>query len=767
MPIPVLSRVTLCCVECVNHELALAAIGQSLQKCDFARVIFVTDREFDLDGVEVVRIAPLLSPEAHSRFVIKELVAHIQTEFVLMIQWDGFVINADAWTDDFLAYDYVGARSNWPADGHTAGSGEFSLRSKRLLSTLADERIGDSVPDARSSGPACQSYLEAKYGIRFAPDNIADGFALDGSYSGDLPFGFNGLPNFSLFFRGADLAAFLRMATPSILGSAQCMQLAKNFVDGGRSEEAQMVLREIVAAHPAHPTHSDAALMLGKLRATPAVAPGKSPGRNDPCTCGSGKRYKECHGRLGQSAGEEGAPGASIIGGIGPALDRGLATHRQGDLIAADLIYRQVLLVEPGNAIARHYRGVIAYQQFRFEEARLALEGALPGNELQPDFHSNLGLVLHKLGELDRAIGCFERALELKPDYVEGHNNLGMALQDQHRYDEALASFDRALALRPNFPDAHWNRALLYLLNGDFERGWDEYEWRLRHPSLGLSRQSTFSQPRWDGSDPRGRTLLVYCEQGFGDALQFIRYAAVLRDRGAKVIIEAPRPLCRLFAAIDGVSVIAQGEPLPRFDVQVPLLSLPLAHGTRVDSIPRSVPYLFGAPDESRKWADRLAQDRGFRVGIVWAGNQQNQPGRHRTCPPERFGALARIEGTSFYSLQKERPAGVAAPALTLADFTEDLTDFAATAALIANLDLVLTVDTAVAHLAGALGKPVWVLLPFERDWRWLRDRDDSPWYPTMRLFQQTRRGEWVELFDRVASALRTGVGERAGRSRV
>jgi hypothetical protein len=435
-------------------------------------------------------------------------------------------------------------------------------------------------------------------------------------------------------------------------------------------------------------------------------------------------------------------------------LQRALGVHQQGDLHAAEALYQQVLRTEPTNALAQHYLGVIAYQQLRFDEARTMIERALVGNERQPDFHNNLGLVLQRLGEVDRAIWCFEQARVLKPDYVEAHSNLGLALQDQRRYEEALACFDRALALRPEFAEAHWNCALLYLLNGDYERGWREYEWRLRHPLLGLPYERSIAQPRWDGGEPAGKTIFTYCEQGFGDALQFIRYAAVLRDRGAKVIVEAPAPLRRLFASIEGVTVVAPDETVPRFDCHAPLLSLPLAFATRVDSIPRNVPYVFATRGETDLWRQRLEQDTNLRVGIVWAGNLKNNPGRHRACPPERFDVLAQAAPVSFYSLQKDRPVELTAPALALKGFTAEFNDFAATAALIANLDLVITIDSAVAHLAGALGKPVWVLLPFERDWRWLRDREDSPWYPSMRLFQQAQRGDWEELFARVLAAL-------------
>jgi hypothetical protein len=292
-----LNRVTLCCVDCINHDLALAAIGQCVQNCEFGRVLFVTDREFDADGIDVVRIAPLASREAYSHFVIKELVRHVDTDFVLMIQWDGFVINPAAWTDAFLDYDYVGARWGWIADGQTVGNGGFSLRSRRLLAALADPYVAESPIEDVAICRTYRDHLEQAHQIRFAPEAIADQFSFEATYPKGLPFGFHGLFNFWLFFQKHDIAAFLEMATPAILGSVQCMQLAKNLAELKRDEESAMVAAKILGAHPAH---AEAAGLLERVSvpapATPAAAAVKAAGRNDPCPCGSGKRYKACHG---------------------------------------------------------------------------------------------------------------------------------------------------------------------------------------------------------------------------------------------------------------------------------------------------------------------------------------------------------------------------------------------------------------------------------------------------------------------------------------
>ncbi len=298
---PKLEQVTLCCVDCVNHDLAIAALGQCVNKCEFARVMFVTDRDFALDGVDVLKIPALASRDAYSHFVVKELGRWIGTSHVLLIQWDGFIVNGDAWDDGFLEHDYIGARWGWVTDGHAVGNGGFSLRSKRLLDALADPAIVDiAIEDAA----ICRTYrplLEQKHGIRFAPDAVADRFAFEATYPQGLPFGFHGLFNFWLFFQRQDFAAFLEMATPAILGSVQCMQLARNLAELKRNDEALLMTTKILGAHPAH---AEARKLLQTLQggamaaaATP-LTPARAVGRNDPCPCGSGKRYKVCHGAL-------------------------------------------------------------------------------------------------------------------------------------------------------------------------------------------------------------------------------------------------------------------------------------------------------------------------------------------------------------------------------------------------------------------------------------------------------------------------------------
>jgi hypothetical protein len=300
--LPSLEHVTLCCIDCVNHELAIAALAQCVQKCTFGRALFITDRDFTLPDIDVIRIDPLQSRDAYSHFVVKELGACITTSHALLIQWDGFVVNPLAWSDEFLDYDYIGARWGWPTDGHTVGNGGFSLRSKRLLDALRDRHIADIAIEDVAICRRYRAYLEAEHAIRFAPEPVADRFAFETTYPTGLPFGFHGLFNFWLFFQQRDLEAFLAMATPAILGSIQCLRLAQNLADLKRFDEARLVAGQILRAHP---RQAEAGALLRTLEhPVAAVAPPaatsatRAVGRNDPCPCGSGKRYKLCHGAL-------------------------------------------------------------------------------------------------------------------------------------------------------------------------------------------------------------------------------------------------------------------------------------------------------------------------------------------------------------------------------------------------------------------------------------------------------------------------------------
>jgi hypothetical protein len=333
-------------------------------------------------------------------------------------------------------------------------------------------------------------------------------------------------------------------------------------------------------------------------------------------------------------------------------------------------------------------------------------------------------------------------------------------LRELRQLAEAADALRQAHTLKPGMPEALFNESLLRLLQGDYAAGWRLHEHRWATEQRGAGRG--FGAPLWLGDAPvAGRTILLHAEQGLGDTLQFARYAPLLAERGARVILEVPPPLVALLAGLGGVErIVARGEPLPVFELHCPLLSLPLAFGTTIDTIPAAVPYVSVPESHRRKWAARVPSGGVRRVGLVWYGNRQHRNDRLRSLPAEALGPLLTMAGVQWHCLQKG--AGSAADAAVAAsarmvNLTAEIADFADTAAYLEQLDLVVTVDTSVAHLAGALGRPVWVLLPFVPDWRWLLEREDSPWYPTARLFRQPALRDWDAVLRRVAAALAVG----------
>jgi tetratricopeptide (TPR) repeat protein len=363
------------------------------------------------------------------------------------------------------------------------------------------------------------------------------------------------------------------------------------------------------------------------------------------------------------------------------------------------------------------------------------------------------------MGRLEESLAVFEQAIALRPSYADVHYNRGNVLAELRRYDEAIAAYRQCLQLAPQHAEAHANLAGPLLLTGDFAQGWREYEWRWRVRDF-TSPPRNFAQPRWDGSELAGRRILIHAEQGIGDMFQFLRYLPLVAARGGRVILECRPETKRLAAAnADGWEVLASGETLPAFDVHCPLLSLPLAFGTRLETIPAKVPYMRVDPALAEKWRQRLAGvSRRRKVGLAWAGNpvfkfdHLRSPRELAVLAP--LGAAADVE---FVSLQKGKAASQAAappPGMRILDWTNELNDFAETAALIAGLDVVVSSDTALAHLAGAMGKQVYVMLPAAPDWRWLLTGDSSPWYPTARLFRQSAAGRWDDVAAGIAAAL-------------
>jgi predicted O-linked N-acetylglucosamine transferase (SPINDLY family) len=410
-------------------------------------------------------------------------------------------------------------------------------------------------------------------------------------------------------------------------------------------------------------------------------------------------------------------------------------------------------------------RGNAQLEAGRYADAEAACERVLALDPRHAGALSNLGVVRNYQERAEEALACFQRAVELDGTRAAYRNNLAHAQITLRRLEEAGATLERTLALEPENADARWIRATLLLLRGDYARGWREYEWRWISDRRARQAAGRFPQPRWRGEAAAGKTVLVHTEQGLGDAIQFIRYARLVAERGLTVVLETRPALQRLLASAAGVARIAQEGTPGRVDYHCPLMSLPLVFGTTLQSVPAAVPYLRADPARVAHWRTRLPADgtidRGPRVGLVWSSDpRQAAPGadafgkRAKSCPAGLLAPLARVSGVRFVSLQKDLPAGEAPPPLPMADFMAQVDDLADTAAIIESLDLVISVDTAVAHLAGALGKPVWVLLVHDSEWRWLLERADSPWYPTARLFRQPRRGDWAAVVAGVAAAL-------------
>jgi Flp pilus assembly protein TadD len=439
-----------------------------------------------------------------------------------------------------------------------------------------------------------------------------------------------------------------------------------------------------------------------------------------------------------------------------------------GQLDEALACYRQALSLNPYYAEAYNNEGIAYAKLGKFEEASERFQQAL---RLRPNYakaHSNLGNALKNLGRLENSLACYREALRLEPDYAEAHNNLGAAVVSVGQLKEALANYDQAVRLNPEYAEVHRNRALLWLLMGDFDQGWPEYEWRWHCQEV---TRPSFRQPLWDGRPLEGRTILLHAEQGLGDTLQFIRYAPLVQQRGGRVLVQCQPPLQSLLGSCPGIDqLVAQDAALPDFEVHAALLSLPGIFRTDLATIPAQVPYLSADSQLVEHWRRELeslpphgkenAPCRSLKVGIAWQGSLHHPGDRQRSIPLRSFAPLAEVPGVQLFSLQVGPGAEQLRDLGNLFSVTDlggrfDAASFQDAAAVTTVLDLVISVDSALVHLAGALGVPMWVLLPYAPDWRWLLQREDSPWYPTLRLFRQKEPGAWDNVFDRVAGALK------------
>jgi Flp pilus assembly protein TadD len=470
-----------------------------------------------------------------------------------------------------------------------------------------------------------------------------------------------------------------------------------------------------------------------------------------------------------------------------------IALQKEGRVDEAIALYRQGLALDPRDASGYRCLGTAYKQQRQFDRAvvcfrhALALSPAFPeawnnlGNtllehgdasgaaeafaracRLRPEFaggHFNHALALAALGQFDAAIAAGRRACDAAPQNPDFRNGLGLLLFDGQRVDDAIAAFEQSLAIQPECVAARYNRGLAWLTRGDFARGWSEYEWRWKLPNIS---HAPHRQPRWDGSPSANSTILLDAEQGLGDTIQFARYAPLVKARVGRVILRVQKPVVKLLRSLAGVDqVVAQDETLPTFDAWLPFLSVPALFTPTVDSIPRTVPYLRVDDSLVQFWRERLAGISGWRVGIHWQGNPNFPKDRFRSLPVTCFEPVARIPGVQLISLQKGagteqlRQSSLTFPVVDLGLTLDEIHGpFLDTAAILKCLDLVVTSDSSLAHLAGALGIETWLAVPHIPEWRWLLDRDDTPWYPTLHLVRQSRVGQWADVFERIALAV-------------
>ncbi|WP_042695502.1 tetratricopeptide repeat protein [Azospirillum sp. B506] len=576
---------------------------------------------------------------------------------------------------------------------------------------------------------------------------------------------------------------------------SQALLIALDHHQAGRMAEAEDIYRRILGADPGH---ADAMQLLGvlaaqtgrlaeadsRLRLAVALRPDaaggwsnlagvrQSAGSLDPAVRLYGWALRllpdlaDAHAsraaalrRLGQG------PAALSASGLALALapdhadalaNRAAALLSCGDAPSAERCARRSLRLNAGSPIAHATLASACAAQRRWAEAEATARAALSIDRSTAEAWEVLGSVLAKLGRFPDALEAFAAAERLRPG-PSLQAARGIALIAMARPAEAVADFELALADRPQDVGLHWNLGFARLMAGDYGRGWPEFDWR-RHDDAAEPPWRRLNQPTWRGEPLNGRTILLYAEQGLGDTLQFLRYVPLVAARGGRVVLEVQRPLLPLIQGVAGAAqVIARGDPLPPFDLECPLMSLPRAFATALDSVPADTPYLRPDPARVARWRDRLATQGGVRVGIVWAGNPRFPGDEERSPRLAGLRDLFDVPGCRFYGLQMgPGRADLAAAVLPdcFADLGPEIADFADTAAIMANLDLVVSSCTAPAHLAGALGVPLWVALPFSADWRWLTGRDDSPWYPTARLFRQPAPGDWSAVAGRMAAEL-------------
>ncbi len=759
--------ITLVAVDCAYAPLAAAALARSAAALPVARVLLLTDAAITHDGVEVVAIPSIRSRAAYSQFVIKELGKYITTDYALVVQWDGFIIDGTAWANEFWDYDYIGAK--WPhlTGDFRVGNGGFSLRSKRLLNALNDPAIALNA-DENEDEAICvrhREWLETKYGFAFADERVADRFAFDVGRPIGPTLGFHGVFNFWQVVNDDELVEFARTAPPAIAQGLGFGALARNLVDLKRTDVAKaFVTRRLAEA----PDEQSTLALLARLNAANTVAPTIEPlikppsSRNDPCPCASGKRYKDCHGKLGA------APTTSALLDVDSVLADALQHHERGDVQYAAERYARVLQQEPENATALHFAGLSQYQAGQPSAALELMWRSIQLVKQEPEFFSNMSAAAWAAGRYDEGRWAAERALALDENHLGALNNLGFNLRSINDIDGSIAAFDRALELAPGFDYARWNRTFSLLAKGDYERGFADYELRLQFPQTQPSGRIPANTPIWRGESAEGQSILLMCEQGLGDTFMFARFVPLVVARGLKVTLAVQRSQVALMRqSFPNVTVIPVGahESL-RFDYWAALWSLPPAFGTTLANLPALVRFFETQASDGSAWQRRLddlsvrnkpalPQAPALRVGIVWQGQLAGQDNQmaDRSIPPRLMRRFVEAHPEiNWISLQHGAPS---LGASNLIDWTADTVEFTQMAALIDALDLVISIDTGAAHLAAALGAKTWVMLRHAGDWRYGITGDGCAWSPTMRLFRQDESRRWEPVFEQIADALR------------
>jgi tetratricopeptide (TPR) repeat protein len=761
------TSITLVAIDCAYPALAAKALRRSAARLPVARVLLLTDSTQRFEGVETHAIAPIKSRTAYSQFVLKELANHIATDYALVVQWDGFVIHDNAFADEFWHYDYIGAK--WPhkQGEFRVGNGGFSLRSKRLLDALRDPAI-EFREDENEDETICIRYrelLETQYGIVFADERVADRFAFDVSRPVGRTLGFHGVFNFWQTLSNDELIEFARTAPEPIAEGLGFSALMKNLVDLKRNEVASEYVTRRLDSVPHDPaalalrvslTQAEPAGTAAALRPPPADRVKAPASRNDACPCGSGKRYKECHGKIG-------AAPAGVIAplDVEATIAEALRLHESGQIHPAAERYTRVLAQVPEHPVALHFIGLAQYQTGQPSAALEPMWRALALSTNEPEFFSNYSAAAWMCGRYDEGRWAALHAIALNPDHPGAHNNLGFNLRSLDRIDESIAAFDRALALQPQFDHARWNRTFSLLANGDYATGFADNELRLKFPQTQPTGKIPTNTPLWRGEAAHGKSLLVLCEQGLGDTFMFARFIPMLVERGLNVTFAVLRSQVALMQqSFPEVRVVAVGEhEANSYDYWTPLWSVTSALSITLENLPAPKRFLRTRDTDVQAWRDRLdalPDKRALRVGIVWQGQfagKDDQMAERSIAPRIVARFVAARPQYTWVSLQHGAPPlGVG----SVVDWTDETVEFTQMAALIDALDVVISIDTGAAHLATALGAETWVLLRHAGDWRYgteAKNGDRCAWSPTMRLFRQDASRQWSGVFAKLDSA--------------